>query len=104
MGNRILSPFNGWKHDELNLAVSEAIYSAFSPLVNKKQMHYMNFTSASGIFEDEEGFSVNLEFNVSEGEEVEIEYLNLLSYSFPDDKSSFMLETMLQIEQEFNLN
>lgn len=103
MGNRTLSPNNGWKNDELNLAVSDEIYRTFSPLVNKKKWSYMNFISGSGMFEDEEGFIIDMMFDVPEDEEAEIEYLNFLCYSFPDNKNSFILETMLKIEQKFNL-
>lgn len=103
MGNRTLNPDEGWEHDELNLAISSEIFAAFSPMVNDGVWSYMNFSAGSGIFEDEDGFSVTLEFDVPEEGGEDIKYLNFLCYSYPDDQDSFILKTMLRIEKKFQL-
>nr|WP_136252931.1 hypothetical protein [Ningiella ruwaisensis] len=99
-----LRPKSGWQHDELNLAVSHAIYSAFEPLISDKNnvMHYLNFVSGQGEFEDENGNVVSMVFDVPEEDEAEIEYLNYVICILKCN-DCFMFKTMQEIEKRFQL-
>ena len=103
MNHYNLRPVNGWRYDQLNLSVSEAIYRAFSPLVNEGEWSYMNFISAHGIFTDANGNSVEMFFDELDVEDAEVEYLQSVRCCFSKGVDGFMPEKMQEIEKKYQL-
>lgn len=59
------TPTKGWHKYNDHIKLIDFIYETLIPLVNKQEWSYMNFTSGSGIFEDQYGNVLILEFQKS---------------------------------------
>ena len=100
MRNYQLTPKAGWNSFNENRKVVDLIYSTFMPLVNEGAWNYMNFTSGTGTFEDENGNSVFLEFDES-GEE--IGSLSISIEPSEDRNLSMLEETINNLESKYDL-
>ena len=105
MNNYQLIPKDGWLKFSKNIEVTSYLYTLFMPLVNEGNWNYMNFTSDSGIFEDEVGNFVTLLY-LEQDEETEIERLESLNVSIKvtDCKSiGFLESTMVGLAAKYGL-
>ena len=95
-----LTPINGWKGFPKNKEVGDILYSTFMPIVNEGAWSYMNYTTGTGMFEDDRGNSVFIEFQ--EGGE-ELQSL-CVSIKISDSGEIGMIEsTMIDLETKYSL-
>ncbi|MCW8876615.1 MAG: hypothetical protein OQJ89_10545 [Kangiellaceae bacterium] len=100
MKNFRLAPKNGWSDYPQNKEIVESIYSSFMPLVNEASWNYMNFTSESGMFEDDAENSVHLEF-LEDGENLAS---LCISIKIPtSENAGFLEKTMNELESKYSL-
>jgi hypothetical protein len=100
MRNYQLTPKTCWSSFTENPEVGDYIYSTLMPLVNEGSWNYMNYTSDTGIFEDEIGNSIFLEFDES-GEE--IRGLRISIKQIEGNKLSMLEKTIISLESKYNL-
>ncbi|QFU06325.1 hypothetical protein FIU82_15155 [Pseudoalteromonas sp. THAF3] len=102
----ILSPENGWKLDQLNMDVITEIYDIFTPLYEKQRVQYLNFTVATGSFEDKEGNTLWFEFFIPEEEFSEGGHLIKLEVhcnEWSKTSKSIIVSNAFKIKQKFGL-
>lgn len=102
----VLSPEKGWLLDKLNMDVISEIYGTFTPLYEKKQVQYLNFTVANSCFEDKEGNAIWFEFYIPEeefSEEGHLIKMEVYCKEWEQSSNSVIVSNALKIKQKFGL-
>ena len=95
-----LLPKKGWENYSMHKELTKFIYSTFGQFLRERDWNYMNLTSDTGIFEDEEGNYLYIEFETHKKKHTETITKLIVSIEVPND---FFNEKIALLQEKFEL-
>ncbi len=97
-------PIEGWKDFSRHVEVADFLYDSLIPMVNRKQLEYLNLFVGCGVFEDKCDNSIFILFDDSKKKERIVEIRTSESQLLnPIQEPSFLIATIAELIDEFRL-